>query len=69
MELWPSEQHLEAVYGGDVVAASDGTFSVSLEPWFDLPMPGFATRLHALRAAHAADEAMREYGRNAAMDD
>lgn len=62
------EQYLSKVYGDQVTEEDDGTFTVSLSPWYDVPIRGFPTRRLALKVCHAAHEAMQDYARNAMMD-
>lgn len=52
---------LRYIYGEDVTANGDGTFTLSLSPWCERPMCGFVSEEFALLAAEIVHEAMREY--------
>jgi hypothetical protein len=56
------------LHDGDITKEDDGTWTVSLAPWFDEPIKGIPTQQLAREICHAAYEAMKEYASNAMMD-
>lgn len=53
----------------DIKQEADGSFTVSLSPWWDEPVTGIPSRDLALRFCYAAHQAMRSYADNALIED
>lgn len=54
------EASAAAVYNdGEITLEHDGTYTVSLAPWYERPIKGIPSRSLALEFVHAAYEAMQ----------
>lgn len=57
------------LYDDDINEEEDGTFTLSFSPWIDESVKGIPTKQLAREIAHAAHDAMQEYGRHCMIED